>query len=248
MTTNAIFSDAYAVRSHHPSPDGCVCITTVCDFLQDMAARHADILGFGFHDMQRLGRTWLLARLHVVMERLPRLGESVEITTWPSGNERLSASRDFVIGLNGQDAGLAATNWVAMDLTTRRPVPPETLLASRLIPQRDRALRFPTKSVRRLTSGEHVVSLAARRSDIDVNGHVNNVRYAEFCLEAVPADFLEERRCCGLDIQFRSESTAGETFSSFCSPLADEPGALLHGVRRSDGVEAVRMKSWWRPK
>lgn len=136
-----------------------------------------------------------------------------------------------------------------MNKETLRPDPPSTVLSERLIPDREHALTFPSKAVKRLKDGDHAITLAAHRFDTDINGHVNNVRYTEFCLEAVPQTWMDTRDCVGLDIQFRTESFPGDVYESACSPAEPDGDmeTMLHSLtRQSDGKEIVRMRSWWR--
>ncbi|MFH1913282.1 MAG: acyl-ACP thioesterase domain-containing protein [Pseudomonadota bacterium] len=252
-----VHDHAYDVRSYEPRQDGRIPITAICNQLQDIASRHADAMGFGYHDLETSGHYWLLARLHVMMERMPGYGEGVRVRTWPSGNERLVATRDFLILEPGQGAepgavmGRATSAWVTMNTRTHRPDPPSEVLHERLIPEVEHALVFPAKSVTRLRAGDHETAVTARRADLDINGHVNNVRYAEFCLEAVPDTWEAAHRCVGLDIQFRSESFAGDTYVSACAKADPDNGAptLLHRLTRvADDREIVRMRSWWWPR
>jgi len=253
MTTksNLTHEHEYDVRSYEPRMDGRVSITSVCNYLQDMASRHADRMGFGYHDLEESGHFWLLARLHVMMDRLPGYGEKTRVITWPSGNERLVANRDFLIHDADTLIGRATTSWVTMNIATHRPDKPDTVLNKRFIPDRERGLVFPSRAVQRLKKGEHETIITARRSDIDINGHVNNVRYVEYGLEAAPEAWTDENRCLGIDIQFRNESFAGDEISSACteSEPDGDMGTLLHSLTRpSDNTEIVRMRSWWRKK
>lgn len=249
-TTNLTLERAYEIRSYEPRPDGSINIATVCNHLQDMASRHADTMGFGLHDLQQSGHFWLLARLHVMLDRLPCYGKKVHVSTWPSGNERLVALRDFLIREGDTIIGHATTSWVTMNVKTHRPDRPDTILDKRFIPDREHALTFPSKAIQRLKDGEHTAPLTARRADIDINGHVNNVRYVEYALEAVPQAWAEERHCLGLDIQFRHESFAGDNILSACTVSEPDNGmdTLLHALTRpADTTEIVRMRSWWSP-
>ncbi|MCJ2163574.1 MULTISPECIES: acyl-ACP thioesterase domain-containing protein [unclassified Pseudodesulfovibrio] len=251
MTTNLelTLEHGYNIRSYEPRMDGHVSIASLCNQLQDIASRHADSLGFGFHDLEESGHFWILARLHIMVNRLPRFGERTSIRTWPSGNERLVALRDFLIhdadGLIGQ----ATTSWVTMNKQTHRPDKPDQVLNRRFIPDREHAIVFPTKSVTRLKQGDYTADLTARRADIDINGHVNNVKHVELCFEAVPPEWADDHRCRGLDIQFRAEAFAGDKLRAACA--LSEPDAdmdtMLHSLTRvSDDKEIVRMRSWWR--
>lgn len=250
MTTNSslTFDHGYDIRSYEPQSDGTVLITAICNQMQDIASRHAERLGFGFDDLRRTGHFWMLARAYVMMDRLPGFGETCQLTTWPSGNERLVATRDYLVRDASGLIGRATSNWVAVDLETHRAQRPDDVLDRRHIPDIDRALTFTSKAVSRLKEGDFTTTITARRSDQDVNGHVNSVRYGEFCLESVPAEWLETRRCMGVDIQFRNESWAGDTYLSSCSVGEPDNGmeTMLHSLKRiADDKEIVRMRSWW---
>ena len=251
MTTNSplVFEHTYEVRSYEPRTDGRVSIASICNHLQDIASRHADSLGFGFHDLEESGHFWILARLHLRIDRLPGFGEQTTVLTWPSGNERLVALRDFLISDPNGPIGRATTSWVTMNVKTHRPDRPEEVLHKRFIPERDRAVEFPTKAVTRLKDGEHFAELTARRSDMDINGHVNNVKFVELCLEAVPLEWTSANRCLGLDIQFRSEAFAGDVLTAACAldESDQDMNTMLHSLTRpADDKEIVRMRTWWK--
>lgn len=253
MTTKSplSFEHAYHIRSYEPQQDGCVSITAICDHMQDIASRHADSLGFGYEDLQRTGHFWMLARAHLVMDRLPQFGETCLLRTWPSGNERLVACRDFLIFDADGLIGRATSNWVAVDLESHRARNPNEVLDSRHIPDTERALTMPGKAVRRLKEGEFSTPITARRSDQDINNHVNSVRYGEFCLEAMPESWIQDRQCLAVDIQFRNESYAGDTYASACSMDGTDMDmeTVLHSLTRDgDGKEIVRMRSWWKER
>lgn len=243
-----VFEQRYGIRSYELLTDQSVFIAAICNQLQDIASAHADSLGFGYADLEQSGHFWVLARLHIMTDRLPGYGTTLSIHTWPSANERLTAMRDFLIHDDKGPMGRATTSWVTLNKETHRADPPDTVLDGRFIPERDRALTFPTKAVPRLKAGDYDVSLTARRSDMDINDHVNNVKYVEFCLEAVPQDWFAAKRCMGLDIQFRTESRAGDEYVAACSQTDDDNdhNTMLHSLTRtSDNKEIVRMRSWW---
>ncbi|BCS88190.1 acyl-[acyl-carrier-protein] thioesterase [Pseudodesulfovibrio sediminis] len=243
------FEQTYSIRSYEPRTDGRVSIASICNYMQDIASVHADSLGFGYEALQQSGHFWILARLHVMMDRLPGYSEKATLKTWPSANERLVAMRDFLINDQEKRIGHATSSWVAMNLETHRPDRPEEVLNGRHIPERERALIFPTKAITRLKEANHTTDLKARRADIDINGHVNNVRYVEFCMEAVPHSWTQSNRCMGIDIQFRTESFAGDEYSAGCTESEQDNGmdTFLHSLTRvSDNKEIVRMRSWWK--
>ena len=78
----------------------------------------------------------------------------------------------------------------------------------------------------------------ARRGDIDLNGHVNNVHYVEWLLESRPD---EAGPCRELDIVFKSETLAGEEVR--VESVETEPGVFIHRVYAPDGRDHVLARS-----
>ena len=75
-------------------------------------------------------------------------------------------------------------------------------------------------------------TFVAQRSHIDLNGHVNNVRYVEWMLESAPG--AAARRPRDVEFAFRSETLAGETVVSRCAPAPG--GGLAYCVSSPAGV------------
>ena len=63
--------------------------------IQDIAWEHAEILGFGFNDLQKKKQFWVLSRILVKINRRPKWGEKFKIETWPVGIDGLLALRDI---------------------------------------------------------------------------------------------------------------------------------------------------------
>lgn len=235
--------ESFRVRVFQTDPGGRLTLPALCDFLQEAAGNHAGLLHASAPQMHDHGLAWVLARLYVRLERLPRWGRTLRVTTWPHARDRHSTRRDFLLqDGEGRELGRAATSWVTLDLASRRLVPlPEFLdgLWDASVPG---ALDYPARSVPRLSgSGQGATPILVRRADLDVNGHVNNSRYPEWALESLPAQVLE-RRLLAADVSFRAECFAGETVVSESAP---GEGGFLHAIRRSDGTEAARMRTWW---
>ena len=86
---------------------------------------------------------------------------------------------------------------------------------------------------------------------IDMNGHVNNVHYAEWMLESVPADFAAAHRLVEMEIVFRSETLRGDFVVSRSIPgpaAADGSPTFLHRVSDPAGRDHVLARTRWRPR
>ena len=135
-------------------------------------------------------RTWMLSRLKVKMYSYPRVGEDIIIKTWPSGAERLFLLRDFLImNKDGEVLGVAVSNWVFMNLETRRPVHPSSGEIPFIPENPERAIEENPGKVKASENSEEIISFQVRYNDLDMNNHVNNVKYLEWILECMDPEF-----------------------------------------------------------
>ena len=78
----------------------------------------------------------------------------------------------------------------------------------------------------------------ARRGDIDMNGHVNNVHYVEWLLEGLPDG---RTACRDLDVTFKSETLVGEEVRA--EAVEVEPGVFVHRISSIDGRDHVLART-----
>lgn len=229
----------WRVRTGECAPDGLARMSAVCDWLQEAASLNAATLAFSKSDFEKAGEnlTWVLARLKVAMERFPRWGEKVSVLTFPRGGRRIAAYRDFALaGEDGAPVGKATSEWMMMDLSTRKPVSiPAGVLEAANSPRPPvfgDGQPFPRLRWDCRETSPDALRFRAGRRDLDLNGHVNNVRYVEWLLESRPE---KAWRCRSLDIAFKSETLVGEEV--FSEAVETEPGTYLHRVSSADGTD-----------
>jgi acyl-ACP thioesterase len=236
------------VRSYEIAPDGLLTLPTLCNYLQESAGNHAGSFGVATDQLLEAGRAWVLARLQVEVERFPAWREDVTVETWPSALDRLYAQRDFLVSdADDVTIGRATSQWFVMNVERRRPTRPPASLLDFDYPDRPHALAPDRTPLGSLEVTDHERAFSVRRSDLDLNQHVNNVRYVEWALEAAPDELTATHRPHRLDVQFRAESLYGDTICSACgSDPEEEAPALLHRVSREgdDRVLALARTGW----
>lgn len=216
-------------------------------YLQEAAGGSAERLGFSIEEMARRGRTWVLARQRVELSAPVRLGDTLEVETWPSGIDRLLALRDFRVRRGGEEVGRAVTAWMAIDLSSRRPVRPEEVLPPPFHPQPEHVLAPPSARLPEPGRTDVERPFRVRFADIDVNEHVTNASYLGWALEAVGEEIWRTRRVNGFEAHFLAEVRLGGRILSRSAP--DGEGVRLHQiVREEDGKEAARLRTKWVPR
>ncbi|MBC8155832.1 MAG: acyl-ACP thioesterase, partial [Bacteroidetes bacterium] len=86
----------------------------------------------------------------------------------------------------------------------------------------------------------------ARWHDLDANRHVNNTRYFQWLIEALPADFLDTHTMQQLDVIFRAEATLGEAIVSEAGPDVETESQFLHRLVNRDGQLLLQARTAWR--
>ncbi len=170
------FSLPFQVGSYQVHPDGKISLTSLADFLQEIAWRHADSADFG-RNLMESNLMWVLSRLDIRVEKSPTWGEKIQAFTAGRGADKLFAFREFLIlDSNGEVLVKAMTSWLLLHTLTKRPQRPEVVLPAHLFDPTQKPGWQPEK-VR--IHGEEIYceSLKVRYSDLDLNNHVNNTSY-----------------------------------------------------------------------
>lgn len=227
----------FRVRSYECGADGFASLPSICNYLQEAASLNAEELGFSKSNFDAKGEniSWVLTRLSVKMTRYPSWEEPIKVVTFPRGGRKIVAWRDFEIkSLDGEVIGLATSEWMLIDLASRKIVSiPETVL---------NACEFGTESVlgsepftARLKFPSDIPVCAAgpykaQYSHLDLNGHVNNVHYVEWLLEPLKAE-----RPSSIEFVFRSETLAGDEI--MVEVAQKEEQEVYHRVFSLDGKD-----------
>lgn len=239
----------FNVHSYETDPAGFARPVALLNYIQEAGVEHAAMLNVSVSDLRKSGHTWVISRLHLAMERYPRMHTTVRLRTWPVMREAIFSVRDFeLLDGDGGMLGRATGSFAVLNLKTRRParlddvLPPYPLMEYR-------ALQDDFKGMPLLKTQESESRFQVLRSDLDVNCHVNNTVYATWALEAVPAEIAGACLPMEIEINFRAEALHGDEVVSRCGRAPDEDGiCFLHTIGNGrDGREFARLRTRWEP-
>lgn len=208
--------------------------TTFLNYAQEAANIHADYLGVGYDSMHTTRKAWVLARMRVVFHRLPKWREHIIMQSWHKGAAGFLYLRDFEMFDNeGAEKLVSATSsWLVIDIDTRK-LSKYTELAEnegKCIVENAIDEPAPKITMPRGVEPVHVISHKVDYSDLDMVGHVNNVKYTEWSMNAVELDITTSRPLKELVINFNNEIKAGDTVEMYrhCETAAD--GSLVYFI------------------
>lgn len=209
--------------------------------LQSLAGSHADILGAGREYCAAHNVAWFLTHMFVDIPDMPRAEENLVYSTWPSVTGPLRSERDFEIrDESGKLRVRAISQWVLIDLATRRPVRINELLPGWTgLPERawERDFDKPKPFIPTRSS-----VWSCRFDDIDINQHVNNAVYAVWATESVGFEYRNTHKLRGMDIYFEREINPSTPMIRI--ELAID-GNISHHKIMTNEVEHAQMVCYW---
>jgi acyl-ACP thioesterase len=243
-----VWTESFTVRVFETGANGTLAVRGLCDFLQEAAGNHARALGVSVEELLRKDLTWVLSRLRMQVHRLPVNGQQVTVRTWPSGIDRLFAFRDFTVSdAQGRTTCSAVSAWLILDTRSRRPVRVQGIFNSPDTRNIPRAFAADLEKLPGCAEAENEISLSVRWSDLDVNRHVNNSRYAEWVVEGVAGVAREPGVLTRLDIDFLAETQHPGTVRVRARHDTSDPSRVAHTITRAeDGVEVARARTEWK--
>jgi acyl-ACP thioesterase len=248
--TADVWTEAIPVRSSDLTPHGTTAVPALCVYLQEVAGHHADALDVSMRRLQEENQAWVLAHLHLALDRSPRGNETVTVETWPSGLEGVHTTREFVLAIDDAEIGRATSQWFVIDTERRRPTRPPRSLYNLETPDRSPVLPHNFDDRPGPDRAAHEASWMACYHDLDLNRHVNSARYLEWALDTLPHDFLDTHQCTGIAFQFEAEATLGTPVYTTAQTEASDDGPIaqhaLYHAETNDRLAAARTT--WTPR
>jgi medium-chain acyl-[acyl-carrier-protein] hydrolase len=236
------WKETYNVKVYETDALGRANLTSLCNYFQDTAWKHFREIDRRGGPMLEQNDIWILARMEIRIDRMPKWEDNITIETWPPKMERLFAFRDFRISdESGNCMASGSTSWAVINMPTRK-IRRLTGMAEKW-PEfpAERAIGKDPEKVSEPVWGERSPFFEVKYSDLDVNRHVNNVKYIEWMYDIFSMEFLETNEIKKAEINFIDEAQFGDCVSG--TSAADSPGVYINNiVRKSDGKEVSRAR------
>lgn len=201
----SIHHKKWEINFTHCDPTGKLKYPDLCNLLQLTAAEHAEWGGISFTDMQAHNQAWVLSRMRVEIDKMPRWREHISIKTWIVSLENSRSIRAMEVYLNGEKIIGVESFWAVFNTQTRRP---ENLA----LPhdhfekfESQRGTQLPFTKIEIPTTAQLIQSHRVQWSDLDIVNHVNNVKYLEWCLDADSKELQQNKKIGVLEMNFLSE-------------------------------------------
>ncbi|MHC4071220.1 MAG: acyl-[acyl-carrier-protein] thioesterase [Planctomycetota bacterium] len=226
--------EKFRVRTFECQVDGNIKMFSLMQHLQEVAAAHAEELGFGFDRLNELNSYWVLSNLRMEISRLPNRNDEVTIRTWPSGYTRTVATREFVgKDQSGGELFRAGSEWMILNKQTNRL---KNLFRLDLGLPRTGQKALPGKLSRLEPHSDYreVDCIRVPYSSIDLNGHVNNTEYVRWGIDTLRRAFEFKGGIHSIQATYLSEVFDGDELEL---SVSSGPNDRLSVLGRKSGTE-----------
>ncbi|KAF7045584.1 hypothetical protein CFC21_054675 [Triticum aestivum] len=231
-----VFRQNFLIRSYEIGADRTASIETLMNHLQETALNHvktAGLLGDGFGatpEMSKRNLIWVVSKIQLLVEHYP------------------------------------SCVWVMMNKTTRRlskmpdevrgEIGPHFNDRSAITEEQGEKLAKPRNKVVDPANKQFIrKGLTPKWGDLDVNQHVNNVKYIGWILESAPISILEKHELASMTLDYRKECCRDSVLQSLTNVSGEcvdgSPDSAIqcdHLLQLESGADVVKAHTTWRPK
>lgn len=239
-----VWTENYKIASYLVNLRGKAGLYAVLNLIQDVGWLHAINMKVTLEPNQ----AWVLTRQKLVMNSWPAWNETVTIKTWlrpPKSDTFLL--RDYEIYVGEKKIGECTSTFTVIDMNTRRLAQTDWSKYDHLW-NRDEVLEHTPGKILFEGLADELAQFEVRNSDIDMNNHVNNTKYAQWLLDALPIGTLKAGAdLYGYEVNFVSETKIGDVVkiqqSKIESIIGEKTNVQFQGLRANDNkvVFTARM-------
>lgn len=219
--------------------------------LLNAADFHSTERGFGMTYLNPIHKTWVLSRLAIELVSMPPQYAKFKVETWIESAMRYFTNRNFRIVDAADDShvyGYGRSVWAMIDTDTRQPQNIMEIRNGEIAGYIDKEKACPIDKLSRVqmsNDAEFVRSLDTSYSDVDVNGHINSVKYIEHVLDLFSLEHYRIYRIKRFDIAYVAESYYGDKLNFYREKVSEDEYCVR--ITRlspdaSDEIEVCRSK------
>lgn len=204
-------SETFSIRQSDFDCNDKIKVSSILDFFQTVATNHAENAGLGYINLLEQKLLWMVVKVKFEIVCTLKPGDKITVRTFPHPKGKIDFVRDyFIYDEYGKLCIIGSSQWVQVDAEKRRIVRPSGDFDGKFVPESEYAFGGDKIKKPRSTSATALMDFIVRREHLDHNGHVNNIKYADFIFDAQSSD---DGLLKSGTIEFVSEISLGQTVS-----------------------------------
>ena len=207
--------------------------------MQEAAGAHCTLLEVDRRKLSPRHLFWAITRTRVQVTRLPKLGQTVTLKTWPMPTTRVAYPRSVVgYDADGNELFRAISLWVLMDENTRAMVLP----GKSDVPVEGILVGDELTAPRAIATQEmeNRVQKRVTYSLLDENGHMNNTRYMDWVDDLLPSGFHKNHRVQEFTLCYMNEAREADEIDLQYA-LTEGPVLTVDAQRQGDRIFSAQI-------
>ncbi len=184
-------------------------------FLEDIATYHSGLVGYGVEDVEKNKGAFLILDWNLEVKKRLKFNDVVKVKTYALPIEKTSfhCYRNFEIYDEKDELiATASSKWLFYNFEQRKIVKLDEEILKLFEPEGDlKKVEEKITKLKEPTSYENMIEYQVRRSNIDVNKHMNNLVYLKLANEILPEDVYFADELNNLRITYKHQIRLGET-------------------------------------
>lgn len=224
-----IYRQKYSISAIHTDCYGRAKPSVLLYLAQEVAGEHCMLLGTDWDTLQKQNLFWALIRTNVQIKKLPRLGQTMTVETWPMPQTRTAYPRCTVAyDERGDECFRCISLWVLMDTQSRAMVLPGK--ANVQVPGILRGTEPESPRALPVFQGENSHHRTVSFAELDRNLHMNNTKYLDWVMDLYDSRFHAGHEVEAITLCYLCEAREADTLA--LSYGMDETGLLTVDGRR----------------
>ena len=183
-------------------------LSSLFRFFQEISIEDTERLGFPRSTTLDRGLLWVIGKQRLEIKRMPEYDETVEILSYPGKKIPFLFPRYCkVVSRDGEAIVSSSAIWTLIDEKSRSMIDPEKhgIVIDGKEEGDEIGPQFPMKTF----PLQNKAVFAAKWSDCDLNGHMNNTAYFDEALNLIPPSFLKSHQPSAVDVAYKKEIPLG---------------------------------------
>jgi len=228
-----------------------------CDFTQRLfmghlgnhmlnaADFHSTDRGFGMKYLLTIRRSWVLSRLAIEMDEMPMMYTKFNVETWVESAMRYFTSRNFrVVDDAGKVYGYGRSIWAMIDTESRQPTDIFSIdngaINNWIVT--DKPCPIDKGGRVKMSDGAAFVrTIETQYNDVDINGHINSVKYIEHILDLWNLDWYRRHSIRRFEIAYVAEAHQGDLLSFYLEETGSQEYCVRIMKASPDGADSVEV-------
>lgn len=248
---NDIFKKEYKINIFDVDSEHKCKFSSLVDFLWDVVISQSDYLGETKEGFVQNQCIWVLLKYDITIYEYPKFRDTITVDTKVLGSKKFYGYRQNTIrNSEGKVIGEVFSTAILIDFEKRRPMRISST-QSEIYGLNGELAEVPTlDDLPKIQKEDYTKDYPVRYSDIDSNGHVNNVKYMEMAMDTLPRFILNEYKLFNIKVLFKKETTDGDTLYISSEVINNDNNNIttVHKITNNNENLLTKLQFIWKKK